>query len=452
MKFNSKVIKALIIILALLVALLIINMIFMSKSYSHRLSHEILQKEQLSANLSEKTALLASAQSRNTELEKKLGETEEYYLGYYKGIIEQNEEELKELAENNDKLKLALEKHKENEGFDITKLIAIGDEIRDIAENKFPLVRVEKCEEEIKAELEEAEDKEDIYYHKWVDASTYAEEGKKTYGSACNDKITKAELVAKTDAKAPNVAVYYEDLTTGYRYSYNGDYVFDSASVMKAPYVTAILSAADKYENGEIEASDSDERYSKESLDEMFNLEDKIILDHETMDVKGSGVLSKADDGSEYTYKELMALALNKSDTIALSLLKERFTSKWYFAFARESGAKAPLSQTNKMSVNDAGKLFKSIYYFTLENEKYGDFVKESMTDSSHKVLSQRVFGKSAAHKYGWDKLAYHDAAIVYGEYPYIAIVFTDLDCGSAADGYVRELFTGIKKMHEFFH
>jgi hypothetical protein len=221
---------------------------------------------------------------------------------------------------------------------------------------------------------------------------------------------------------------------------------------MKAPYVTAILESLAEYESGKLEISEKDkEKYTDEYLAEIFDLDKKIVLDHETMDVPGSGVLVDAENGSEYTFGELLELSVKNSDNIAFALVKEHFTNKWYYDYTRRLGLRSPLSNYMHMSINEAGEFFKSIYYFTLRDDEYGAFMRECMSESAHSVLSAATLGRDiVAHKYGWDIDAYHDAAIVYGERPYIAIVFTDIDSGGAdADRYVRDIFKRIEKLHK---
>ncbi len=440
------------IVSALAVVILAIALCLVSARHNLAIEKAESEISELNAQMAEKASLLASANDRNRELEGKLESTQEYYLGYYEGLIAQSEAEMKELGENYDRLKEELERNRNKDGIDISELNKLVLSIESLIEKNSPLVRVKRSEEEIK-KLKEEDGEAEPSEHKWVSASPYIEQSKKELGKAYSDKLTLSEKLEPTEAEAPDIAIYYEDLITGYKYEYNADKVFDSASVMKAPYITAILDAATKFEAGELEGSKEDEKYSVEALEEMFRLEDTIKLDHESMDVDGSGVLKDAENGEEYTYKELMEYALKNSDNIAFSLIKERFTSKWYFDYVRETDARAPLTNSINMTVSDAGKLFRGIYEFTLENSKYGSFVKESLTDSAHKVLSQSVLGKDIVHKYGWDTNAYHDAAIVYGERPYIAIVFTDLDCGAtAADAYIRDIFKKIKELHEFLN
>lgn len=47
-----------------------------------------------------------------------------------------------------------------------------------------------------------------------------------------------------TESRMPKLSLCYLDLESGYTFSFNGDLQFDSASVVKAPYILSILKSA----------------------------------------------------------------------------------------------------------------------------------------------------------------------------------------------------------------
>lgn len=414
----------------------------------------------------EKSALDASFESAEREIEKKQNELDDMSNRlndsdkYYEELILEKDNTIAELEQVNKALDKEIDKVRDKSDVDIAALTGSINALEDYIKNDSPLVRVELTEEEIeerrKLEEEKNKDKEkdeeiDVADHLWYEAKTYINEGKNNLGEKYHSSMDLSEVLGSTRAEAPVIAVYYQNLATGFVYAYNGDLVFDAASVMKAPYITAVYDAAERYEKGEIKPNDKDERYTKEALDEMFDFDSTIILDHETMDVDGSGVLKDAEDGEEYTFTELIKLALKKSDNIAFKLIKKRFTNKWYYDFCREHGVKSPMTYEMNLTAKEAGKLFESIYYFTLQNKEYGSLIRESMTGSAHNVISvNALYGNDVAHKYGWDEDAYNDAAIIYGDSPYVAIVFTNIDCGGKlADEYIRGIFKKIDAVHK---
>lgn len=318
-------------------------------------------------------------------------------------------------------------------------LALITDSIAGLVQKGAPLVRVKLDEEEYEKRLESDPEAADHYF---APSADYTAKLREKYGAVVG-YLPLSALIEDSKVTAPHVAVYYLDLLGGYEYSFGGDEVFDAASVMKAPFITAILL--------EMESSEKDGEPEESAL--TFDaLSETIILDHATMDVRGSGVLKDAPDGGEYTYLELMELAIKNSDNIAFDQIKKRFGSEAYFDFARECGAVSPNGYIMNLTVREAGEMFRRIYLYTQGNGEYSRLLAEWMRDSAHLVLAKSVLGSDKVlHKYGWDINAYHDAAIVLGDRPYIAIVFTDLDCGGAeADGYVRALIAKLRELHEY--
>lgn len=408
----------------------------------YELSDKVISLENENRELDGK---LKTATEENDELKNKLDDAGEYYVD----IIADKDEMISELGTVNDGLKKEISKIRDKKDLDLTEIADAVNELVDYIQNSSPIVRVELTDEEIE-KLKEADPEDEPLDHVWYEMNTYYEEGKNKLGEKFSDKLTLNEVLAETKARAPEVAVYYKNLSTGFVYTYNADTIFDSASVMKAPYIMSVLEACERYERGEIKSVEGDERYTEEKLSEMFDLDATIVIDHETMDVDGSGVLKDAEDGETYSFTELIRLALSKSDNIAFNQIKKRFTNKWYYDMSRKLGVKSPMGYEMNLSAHEAGILFEELYYFTLTNKNYGTIIRESLSDSAHSVLAKSALGGlDVAHKYGWDIDAYNDAAIVYGDKPFIAVVFTDMDCGGKlADEFIREIFKKIYSMH----
>ncbi len=409
------------------------------------------------AQLDSEIDALESANSElsaeNDRLESKLNKTVDeknalkIKLDEVEKTADKNNPEIIRLNELNSALISEINKFKNKTDLDVSNVVKLVNELENYVCNASPLVRVKLTEQELQA-LINADPTQRPVDHTWKDADTYFELGKRLLGEKYNQSMSNKKVLECTEAKMPEIAVYYENLSTGFVYTYNADKVAYSASVMKAPYILSVLMACDQYENGEILPEDVG--YSEDSLKKMFNLNEKIALDHETMDVVGSGVIKNLEDGTEFTYTELIEYALSKSDNIAFSLIKNKFTSKWYYKLIDELGVVSPLTHDMYLTARETGVLFKELYYFTVENNKYGALMRESLTDSSHTVLAKQALSQlDVAHKYGWDIDSYHDAAIVYGDSPYIAIVFTNIDCGGLeADEYIREIFKKIDNLH----
>ena len=107
------------------------------------------------------------------------------------------------------------------------------------------------------------------------------------------------------------------------------------------------------------------------------------------------------------------------------------------------------------MTARDAGLLFKAIYEFIDEDERYGKIMAEAMRVANHTVIVPlAVSPVRTYHKYGWDKDAYHDAAIVmYSDKPYVVTVFTNMDNGgNEVNAYLQGLVKLVHELHKGFY
>ncbi|MBR6559339.1 MAG: serine hydrolase [Clostridia bacterium] len=261
------------------------------------------------------------------------------------------------------------------------------------------------------------------------------------------------EITEKDLYEYPKISVYYEDISTGFRYSYNADDVMFSASVVKAVYIVSLLedvSAAYKVaeaarENPEDELVFEDEKYDIENQ--------KWVLT-DSAKKEGSGVLANMDEGTEFTYLELVKHAIIDSDNTAFYELRRVFGYDSFYSFASELGVTSMRSSFNNLSAQDAGKFLRRIYEFTESGDRFGAILKEYMMSTKFKTLLHYSLSPTkVAHKYGWDVDAYHDAGIVYNDKPYILVIMTDMDeGGDEVNDYIKSIIKKIDKMHRNFY
>ena len=276
------------------------------------------------------------------------------------------------------------------------------------------------------------------------------------------------ELVLSNEyVRYPNVSVYYEDLSTGYHFDYNGDKAYNSASVIKAPYVMSVLEAVSKDEQAYLddlasrnelpEMIDTDEdgipdKVKIEYSDPIFDLSEVVVYEKETMYKSGSGKIASMPDGTEFTYLDFVKYTIEESDNIAYGQLRSRFGYSTMISLANRAGANIAQST---MTVRGAGRLFKEIYKFIEEDEAYGQILRQSMATANHTVIiPYGVSPTKTLHKYGWDEDSYHDVAIVlYDDKPYVLAIFSDLDNGgNDVNLYLREIVKMINKLHKGFY
>lgn len=274
-------------------------------------------------------------------------------------------------------------------------------------------------------------------------------------------------VMAREDVSYPSVSVYYEDLATGYHFDYNADTPYNSASVIKAPYILSVLKAisadeqayltslSEKNELPEQIDEDGDgvfERVKIQYTDPTYDLYEKVTYTKEAMYKEGSGKIKDMEDGTVFTYLDFIKYALEYSDNVAYQALRSRFGFTRMSNLAYRLGVSIP---SNTMTARGAGKLFSEIYKFTEEDETYGSIMAESMAKANHTVIiPYGVSPTKTLHKYGWDTDSYHDAAIVlYGDKPYVLAVFSDLDKGGdEINLYLREIVKMINKLHKGFY
>ena len=126
---------------------------------------------------------------------------------------------------------------------------------------------------------------------------------------------------------------------------------------------------------------------------------------------------------------------LRYSDTAALGVLLERFPYEGFAEWAAELGL-ADMGKviSGSASAREMG-LWTAYLYEYMESGKYGAELKDDLMNTNYSMISTQ---SPKASKYGWDKSAYHEMAVVYAEHPYLLVIMTDKWGGSAED---RQMF-----------
>lgn len=271
----------------------------------------------------------------------------------------------------------------------------------------------------------------------------------------------------------PKLAYYYYDLTTGYEIRYNSEEIMYSASVIKAPYVLAILKEVQKFEqnkhdfdvngnklydsNGNPLFEGKHPNYDDEGNiiylpgEEKYNLNTKWTYKKDEISVEGSGYIQYMADGTQLTIRELIEQTLLNSDNIAFKVLRDMYGYPIYYNLAAELNIKGTSKGFMDLSASDCVKYLIAINDFFEDGGEYGAMMKDCMIKSLHTVMICLSYPQgTVAHKYGWDKEAYHDIAIVFDENPYILVFMSDLDTGGdIVDAYIRKIVETTKSIHK---
>lgn len=272
------------------------------------------------------------------------------------------------------------------------------------------------------------------------------------------NEVQKKVVSVRTE-RLPKIGICYTDIATGYTYSVNGDEIFDSASVVKAPYVLSLLQLAseehDRRESLRIAAYAEGREISDEELGEFIYDMDKIfVYTGDSYHVSGSGVIAESGENVEYSYRDLFDLLLRKSDNVAFEVLKNEYGYDALRNFVKTNDLKSMASSLKDMSPKDGCAIMKLIYDFTESGAAYSTFMKDALINSTHTVvIPAAISDKTVAHKYGWDVGAYHDIGIVYDEHPYVVSVFSDYDKGGTeVNEYLGQILKLIDMLHAELH
>lgn len=234
----------------------------------------------------------------------------------------------------------------------------------------------------------------------------------------------------------PRIGICYLDLETGYTVSCGGDTVFDSASVIKAPFILSVL----------LDAEGGGDRYDLAGKTLEYNRDEYYR--------EGTGRIVDSPDGTVYTYEELVRYVLSYSDNVAFNTLMRAYGYGSLHRMIDKQGWESMKSSASRMSARDGCRVMEQIYKYTEGGHKYSALMKDALIDSDQPKLIARVAGdRKAAHKYGWDYGAYHDIGIVYDEHPYAVAIFSEYDSATAAQvEYLDSLLECVDRIHTEYH
>ncbi len=280
----------------------------------------------------------------------------------------------------------------------------------------------------------------------------------------------------ETITKRAKVAFYYRDLTTGYTIAHNEKEVLYSASLIKAPYIYCILQEIERFEynkrnftadgkplydeNGEPLFEGAHPNLNEDGSiiylpgEEKFDLTREWVYDSASMFREGSGIIQEEEDGFTLTYRELVEYTLLYSDNVAFSEIRKVFGYDSYYQTAYLFGIQGVSSAFMNLTAEDCGKFMTEIYRYFETGSEYALMMKDCMIRSNYQVMIvNSLYGITVAHKYGWDKEAYHDMAIAFDEHPFILVIMTDLDTGGTeANAYIDKITRLTNEIHKSHH
>lgn len=270
----------------------------------------------------------------------------------------------------------------------------------------------------------------------------------------------------------PHLEYAYYDFTTGKSVGYQSDEIIYSASVIKAPFVYAVIREIENFEknkrdydadgnplwdaDGNPLFEGSHPNYNADGTliylpgEEKYNLNEIWTFEPEIMMEEGSGEIMNQPAGFQLTWRELIEYALLYSDNIAFAQIRQRFGYNSFYQLVAELGVQGTATGFMNLSADDCVKFLTVMHDYMAAESDYALWMKDCMTRSKHLVILARHYPEgTCAHKYGWDIDAYHDAAVVFDEHPYALVVMSNLhDGGDIVNAYFGEIVAATKRIH----
>lgn len=198
----------------------------------------------------------------------------------------------------------------------------------------------------------------------------------------------------------------YKDIYTGFTVAYNEKQMIFTASTIKAPAMIYLYELASR---GEID------------LNEKLTYTSNFYSG-------GSGVLQTHEPGGQYTVGQLIEYAIRDSDNIAYRMLMNRFGRENMYNFWTGKGTQHIFKYDTVWGYTssfDASIYMQELYDFYLSNDEYGGKLMDYFKNAGWKQITNKDGVFNTANKGGWANEAFHDAAIVFEENPYILVIMS---------------------------
>jgi len=208
-------------------------------------------------------------------------------------------------------------------------------------------------------------------------------------------------------ARFPGIAIFYQNIETGFIYTRYADRVFFGASISKASYALYLYKRA---ERGEIDLNH--------------------VITYTQADWRGgSGVIRhRYRAGATFTTRRVIELNLYESDNIATNMLRRMFGMAGYREFLYSLGAYPGRINyrifNSMLTAREAGIFALAIWDYTESDARYAGEFRAALLNNQFPFL---VSDYPIASKTGWTtNRAWHDMSIVYAPSPYVLVVFSE--------------------------
>ena len=258
--------------------------------------------------------------------------------------------------------------------------------------------------------------------------------------------------------KEPTISLYYEDVTRGYIFKYNASNTFATADCIRLPFAFSVLKEASE-EMKQYEKFVAEHIASGGSADHVPEYDftydmNKIFTYTEDKYLPGAGAVKDSEFGTEFAHYELFESYIKYGDPIAEAELVRCYGTNLRKTLISNLGLSVMNNDPNETTASELAVIMKELQKFIYSGEAYSDLMGGSMSASAHSImLSPGIIGKDVLHCSGWAENAYHDAAIVCDENPYVLIFMSDLsEGGEEINSYVNKLASLTDELHGSFY
>lgn len=250
--------------------------------------------------------------------------------------------------------------------------------------------------QDLNEEIQKSKDDEKLTAYNDCLSSVYSEE-------EVTDELTNKIAELNSYLKKYSTSVIYEDITTGFSFTYEPTIDYYAASTIKTLDALYIYTKAS---NGEL------------------NLDEQITYSS-NLGYTTTGGMGDHKYGDIVTLRELVKNAVTISDNIAHAMLVNYIGKDNLKQFGYSLGAKKTINTDifGSIDTNDAMAYLKGLNaYLSLDTELSNE-LKSYFTSSDQNDLA--LNGISAATKYGEYDYFYHNIGIVYDTNPYMIAILT---------------------------
>jgi hypothetical protein len=262
------------------------------------------------------------------------------------------------------------------------------------------------------------------------------------YNTCLNKEFTDDELTENINNLKANIdnlivnnnykaSVYYEDIITGFTYTYNATTIYYGCSLIK---LVDALYLIDKATKGEID------------------LDNETITYTSNYKVAYSSGMATRTIGEEVSLRDLITYAISVSDNTAHLMLIDYIGINNLKEYGQSLGAKVILTGGDKygnQTAEDTNIYLKEAYKVITENKEYGEFLKNIMDNDERNAFNTEDI--KIYHKYGSYGSNFHDIGLSLEERPYTISILT-LHENSNYQEVIQNIHAEVRKLHTAFY